>query len=617
MADTGFLVLVLVALSTLAFATVWTQRNAPSTEEYKEGDYIPLFASTASPYLGDPCEAYSYFDLPFCSPGDPIPNRKKSFQELLAGDCYVNTQYELRFKMGTTRKLLCEKNLTREEVAKFRDAIANNTVYFMYYDNIHLSEYVGGDSSQSLYPKNGDNGRRYFLINHLHFYPQYKRNKVKEIDVLGDYESAVDITEDTEIKVNFTYSVFWEEYESKRENPSRVRDYLKELFKITNRGRAILFLEQVGGANPSPYATAIAIYIWLLLLYIKIVLYLREYFDRISFVYGHVLVEATRATGVIRPRHVHSNACRCPRYSSLLGAILGVGTQLFIMICVLFVLAYTGHLYPCNHERLFIWLIVSYGLTSWFSGYKAASFHSSFTPLGLKECIYQTGALYSGPVFLTGLAIITLKAFTTGVSLLLEIYTPAICFLSLLVTVRFLTWGGMSGHSSPQEFRITCSTIRFQSEIPNQAWYMKTPAQMFFGGILPFICIFYMMDDIYASLYNLKVCGAFRTMLKAFIIIIIVTVLMGMGCTRYQLYKKDHQWWWRSVLRGGSLAIFMFAYGLYFYARASARISMNLLEFLGYNACIFYAVFLILGTIGYNASSIMFRQVDLDLKKRA
>ncbi|KAK9985808.1 hypothetical protein SO802_030759 [Lithocarpus litseifolius] len=614
MAGTGFLVLVLVALSTLAFATVWTQRNAPLTEEYKEGDYIPLFASTASPYLGDPCEAYSYFDLPFCSPGDPIPNRKKSFQELIAGDCYVNTQYELRFKMGTTRKLLCEKNLTREEVAKFRDAIANNTVYFMYYDNIHLSEYVGGDSSQSLYPKNGDNGRRYFLINHLHFYPQYEGNKVKEIDVLGDYESAVDITEDTEIKVNFTYSVFWEEYESKRENPSRVRDYLKELFKITNRGRAILFLEQVGGANPSPFATAIAIYCWLLLLYIKIVPFLREYFDRISFVFGHVLVEAT---GVIRPRHVHSNACRCPRYSSLLGAILGVGTQLFIMICVLFVLAYTGHLYPCNHKRLFIWLIMSYGLTSWFSGYKAASFHSSFTPLGLRECIYQTGALYSGPVFLTCLAIITLKAITTGVSLLLEIYTPAICFLSLLVTVRFLTWGGMSGHSSPQEFRITCSTIRFQSEIPNQAWYMKTPAQMFFGGFLPFICIFYMMDDIYASLYNLKVCGAFGTMLTAFIIVIIVTVLMGMGCTRYQLYKKDHQWWWRSVLRGGSLAIFMFAYGLYFYARASARISMNLLEFLGYNACIFYAVFLILGTIGYNASSIMFRQVDLDLKRRA
>ena len=62
----------------------------------------------------------------------------------------------------------------------------------------------------------------------------------------------------------------------------------------------------------------------------------------------------------------------------------------------------------------------------------------------------------------------------------------------------------------------------------------------------------------------------------------------------------------RSVFRGGSITIFMFAYGLYFYARANARISMNLIVFLGYNACIFYAVVLMLGTIGFYASSIGF-----------
>ena len=67
--------------------------------------------------------------------------------------------------------------------------------------------------------------------------------------------------------------------------------------------------------------------------------------------------------------------------------------------------------------------------------------------------------------------------------------------------------------------------------------------------------------------------------------------------------------------RGGSIAIFMFAYGLYFYARASARISMNLLQFLGYNACIFYAVFLILGTIGFYASSIISKRVNRGLKE--
>ncbi|KAK9985805.1 hypothetical protein SO802_030756 [Lithocarpus litseifolius] len=420
------------------------------------------------------------------------------------------------------------------------------TLCILYYDNIHLSEYVGGDSSQSLYPKNGDNGRRYFLIKHLHFYPQYEGNKVTEIDVLGDYESAVDITEDTEIKVNFTYSVFWEEYESKQENPSRVRDYLKELFKITNRGRAILFLEQVGGANPSPFATAIAIYGWLLLLYIKIVPYLREYFDRISFVFGHVLVEATGATGVIHPRHVHSNACKCPRYSSLLGAILGVGTQLFIIICILFVFAvYTGHRYPCNHESLYTWIITCYVLTSLVSGYKAASFHSSFTRSRWRECVLQTGVLYFVPVVITGLAIITLKAITIGVSLPHNWYNYLWKIISLPLSFGILTLGGILGQSSLRESEITCSTIHFQSEIRNQAWYMKTPAHMFFGGLLPFCMIFFMMNDIYASLYSLKVCGAFSTMFTAFLVVIILTVSVGMGCTHYQLSKQDNQWWWR------------------------------------------------------------------------
>ena len=45
---------------------------------------------------------------------DPIPNRKKSFEQVIAGDCYMNTGYELRFKKETKEKLLCEKNLKRE-----------------------------------------------------------------------------------------------------------------------------------------------------------------------------------------------------------------------------------------------------------------------------------------------------------------------------------------------------------------------------------------------------------------------------------------------------------------------------------------------------------------------
>nr|POE92257.1 isoform 2 of transmembrane 9 superfamily member 5 [Quercus suber] len=221
-----------------------------------------------------------------------------------------------------------------------------------------------------------------------------------------------------------------------------------------------------------------------------------------------------------------------------------------------------------------------------------------------KECVIQTGALYPIPVILTSLATST------------EAKTTSYLIFFFFIAIVLLTFGGRSGLTSLNESEITCSTRHFQSEIPNQAWYMRTPAQMFLGGLLPFSIIYSMMDDIYASLYSLKVCGAFSTTFIAFVSVIALTVVLGIICTCYQLYKQDHQWWWRSVFRGGSIAIFMFAYGLYFYARAKAKISLSLLKFVGYNACIFYAVFLILGTIGFYASSIGFHYMGRVLERR-
>ncbi|XP_030927552.1 transmembrane 9 superfamily member 4-like isoform X2 [Quercus lobata] len=599
---TSFLVLILVALPALVYA-IQTMRYAPFMEvkrdgEYKEGDYIPLFVGKAYPNEGDdPCEAYSYFDLPFCPPGDPIPNRKKSFEEVIAGDCYVNTGYELRFMTETKKRPLCEKILTREEVAKVKEAIENKTVYGMYFDNIRFKMQVGEKSATSYDPM-------HYVFNHLDFHILYLENKVKYIYVIDDYDIAEDISKDKEIHVNFTYSVSWEDFEY-------IELYLNQQISILSSVSDSS--EKVGGDDPMPYTTNIVICAWLLLLCIVIVTYHRKYFTRRNAFQAEMM---TKATGLVLPSRIHGYRCRCPPYSSLLGAILGVGTQLFIIVCILFVLAvYTGRQYPCNHESLYTWIITSYVLTSLVSGYKAASFHSSFTRSRWRECVLQTGALYFVPVFITGLAIITLKVITTGVSLPHDWYNYLWKIISLPLSFGILILGGILGQSSLRESEITCSTVHFQSEIRNQAWYMKTPAHMFFGGLLPFCMIFFMMNDIYASLYSLKVCGAFSTMFTAFLLVIILTVSVGMGCTHYQLSNQDNQWWWRSVFRGGSIAIFMFVYGLYFYARASARISMNLLQFLGYNACIFYAVFLILGTIGFYASSIISKRVHRGLKE--
>nr|POF00700.1 isoform 2 of transmembrane 9 superfamily member 5 [Quercus suber] len=393
-------------------------------------------------------------------------------------------------------------------------------MYELFYDNIGLKVRVGDKRSVGEYGNFQDPnviGQRIYIFNHLDFHILYLGNKVTTINVMNYDETVADVSEDTEVNVKYTYSVYWDDFDPNE----KLLDGAHFLSSVSD------LFEPVGGDDPmSSYATNIIIFVWIGLLCIVIVTYLRDYFTR----------------------------CKCPRYLSLLGAILGVGTQLFIMeaiclVCILFVLAvYTGSLYTCNHEneRLYTWIITSYVLTSLVSGYKAASFHSSFTRSGWRECVFQTGTLYFVPVFITGLAIITLKAITTGVSLPHDWYNYLWKIILLPFAFKILTLGGRLGQSSLKESEIACSSINSQSEIHNQAWYMKTPAhEVFFGGLLPFCVIYIFMDEIYASLYNLKVCGAISTMFGAFLIVIIQTMTVDVACERYHLSRQDRQWWWR------------------------------------------------------------------------
>lgn len=74
---------------------------------------------------------------------------------------------------------------------------------------------------------------------------------------------------------------------------------------------------------------------------------------------------------------------------------------------------------------------------------------------------------------------------------------------------------------------------------------MTTPAQMFLGGLVPFLAIFTRMDEIYASFLSLKVCGASRAMLLPFLAVMTLTLVLGAGFTGFQLKKRDFIWWWR------------------------------------------------------------------------
>lgn len=308
-------------------------------------------------------------------------------------------------------------------------------------------------------------------------------------------------------------------------------------------------------------------------------------------------------------KYIHGDVFRPPPQMHLFCAVLGSGTQFLILVCFLFILAFLGILYPYNLGALSTSLVVIYTLTFTVAGYSTASFHSQFTETGWERSVLLTGILYLGPLFLT-VFILNLVAISFGAIAALPLGTIVVILLVYaLVAIPLLALGGVIGYRFRSKFQVASATKRFPREITSLSWYMKTPGHMFIGGLLPFSAIVIELHHLYASMWGYKICTFSGILFFTFIILIILTAMISVGMTYIQLTMEDHEWWWRSIIRGGSTAIFMFVCCIYFYAKSNMSGLMQLLFFFGYNACLCYAFFLMLGTIGFHASWIFVRHI--------
>ena len=160
---------------------------------------------------------------------EPVNDRKKSLEEILSGDCFTLTKYEVQLMEDKERELLCEKTLTKDEVKKFRDAIKRNFQFQMGYNKTVFQGIVGRieEDEDGLILSSP----KYYLATHIRFYIKFFRNRVKDIYILSDYNYDVDITEDAEIQVKFTYSAYWEE-EPDKSNDFLYYDPLEEYLRL-------------------------------------------------------------------------------------------------------------------------------------------------------------------------------------------------------------------------------------------------------------------------------------------------------------------------------------------------------------------------------------------------
>ncbi|KAM1116184.1 hypothetical protein TB2_006614 [Malus domestica] len=573
----------LVVLLTILTFSVPSATASASDHSYNVGDHVPLFVNKVGP-LNNPSETYHYYDLPFCYP-DPVIQKKESIGEVLNGDRLANSLYQLNFRQYKAGESLCQKKLKVVDIVKFRNVISNEFYFQMYYDDLPVWGYIGKVEDESW-----EKRTKYYLFTHLSFDVLYNGNQVIEIHAFSDPNHAVDITEDVDIDIEFTYSVNWNTTSTQFQN--RMDKYSKaSLLPVRQKIHWFSFINSI-----------IIIVLLMGLLTLLIMRRLKNDLRKFS----NSDEEEDKEVGW---KYIHGDVFRYPPNMPLFCAVLGVGTQLLAMLFILFLLALFGVLYPYNRGALFTSLVFIYTLTSIIAGYTASAFHNQFSVTGWERSVLLTAILYLGPLFVTS-SILNTVAISYGATAAIPFGTLlAILLIYAFLVIPLLAFGGVIGYCIRSEFQAPCAIKQYPREIPQLAWYRRTPCQMFIGGLLPFSAIAVQLHHLYASMWGYKIYTLPGILFVTFIILIIMTAILTVGLTYIQLSVEDHEWWWRSVLCGGSTAIFMFAYSMYFHSRSKMTGFMQLSFFIGYNACMCYAFFLMLGGISFRVSLVFVRHI--------
>ncbi|KAH0921027.1 hypothetical protein HID58_021045 [Brassica napus] len=578
-------------LQALLALTFWI--GSGSSTRYNAGDHVPLFVNKVGP-LHNPSETYQYYDLPFCRP-EPVIEKQETLGEVLNGDRLMSSLYELKFKEDKTHSVLCHKRLTSSEIARFRDTIAQDFYFQMYYDDLPLWGFVGKvERDYSVH--GGEENAKYYIFSHLKFNVLYNADEVIGINSFSDPSYLVDISENAEIDVQFTYSVSWNLTSERSE--TRMNKYSQaSLHPISKKIHYFSFLNSI---------SVVVLVVGLLSL-----LFMRHLKNELrSSSNGDE--EDKREVGW---KLIQSDVFRCPQNISLLCAFLGAGAQFLILIIALFALAFTGFLYPYNSGTLLTSLVIVYTLTSVVAGYTTASFHSHFEGAKQRRSVRLAGIIYTVPFFII-VSILNTVAITYGATAALPFGTIVVIILIYtLLNIPFLMLGGVLGNRfGLSEFQPPSAIKRNPREIPTQNWYRRKLYQMFLGGLVPFSAVALEWHQLYATLWGFKIYTSPGIMLFAFIVLILLSASVGVILTYIQLSGEDHEWWWRSFSCGGFAAIFMYGYGVFFYLRSDMTGLLQLSFYLGYTALFCYAFFLVLGTISFLASWMFIRHIYRSVK---
>ncbi|XP_023734531.1 transmembrane 9 superfamily member 4 isoform X2 [Lactuca sativa] len=585
-----FLILLLIYLG------IQVESDA-SDHRYSEGDIVPFYANKIGP-ISNSWEIYAYYELPYCSQDD-VKEKKLNLGEMLNGDHLVSTPYKLEFLVDKDFEVLCNKTLSKTDVSKFRRAIEKDYYMQLYYDDLPMWAFIGiklnkGDLNERI--KKG-----YSLSKHFDFHVFYNKDRVIEVNLQVAMDSLADITEDKEVDVSFTYSVKWTM--TQKSFDRRMEKYIGSAF----------LPHHMSIHHHSVTFSSVILLILIISLLTFYLLVLRKDISKNSVDVEEDQVISNQEE--IGWKNVHGDVFRFPQHKSLFAAALGAGTQLLILIIAILALGLLGFFKPYIRGVLWNALIIVYAVTSLVSGYTSGSFYCQLEGTNWMKNIILTGGLYLGPLFLT-FTFLDIVAIFYGSTTALP--PRAIVMLSLswiFIASPLLLLGGIIGKTRMSEFQSPCKTAKIPREVPTLRWYKDVLPQMVLAGILPYSVINIQLYYIFESVWGHRIYILYSIISIVFFLLLIMTALVSVALTYFQLAVEDHQWWWRSFLSGGSTGLYIYVYCIYYsFKRSEMNGFMQISFYFGYMACVCFGIFLLLGSVGFRASLLFVRYLYAAIK---
>lgn len=545
--------------------------------------------------FSSPTETYQYFDLPFCQPKKK-DNKPLTLGEIVDGNRMIATQYDLSFKKDVDRATLCKRSLSAKDIAAFTKAISKDYYFQFVYDDLPTWGYVG--KVEIVQDDNGKEKQQLFLFTHFHFDISYNDDKIIEINISTDPTQVVDITDGELKEAEFTYSVSWKATDTSFEN--RMDKYRR--FQFLKQHLDIHWFSIVNSC----------VTVLLLTGFLATILMRVLKNDFVKYSIDEEDPEDQEESGW---KFVHGDVFRFPPGRSVFCAFAGSGLQILILTFCVFGLALIGAFYPYNRGAMFTALIILYALTAGSAGYTSASYYRQMEGSKWVGNLLLTSMIFCGPLFII-FCFNNSIAWAYGSTAALPVGTIIlILLLWALVTIPLTVVGGVIGKNTRSDFAAPCRTNKYPREVPPLPWYRDTIPQMVMAGFLPFSGIYIELYYIFASVWSLKVYTIYSILFVVFCILLVVTAFITIALTYFQLAAEDHRWWWRSFLCGGSTGIFVYGYALYYFvSRSDMSGLMQTAFYFGYNFIVCWALFLMLGFVGWRASLLFVRRIYRAIK---